>query len=345
MAEVLLYGSINEYSAKDFIKSLDALSDTESLSVRLNSEGGSVDYGWGMVNKFHEFSGEKKVVVDGQAASMGAYFLAYADYAEAYDTSNFVIHRGSYGSWLENSEYFTDALKENLNNVNSSLRKALESKIDVEKLERIKKVTIDEIFSMDDRVDVILTAKEAKTIGLIDKIIKITPSKTAQLNSEMIQVAAKYNFKPDNLLIDANTEDLELNNDSKIMNLTELQAKHPDLYNEVLAKGRTAGVEAEKDRVKSWLEFSEVDAKKASEGIESGKSITMADISAFSLTAIKAQGILDAEDNSENEGTTPPSGEGEANRAEGGASADASNKEIEDFKAKVRANLNIQKKR
>jgi len=160
------------------------------ITVRLNTGGGEPDYGFGMVAKFKEYTGKKTVKIDGKAYSMGAYIAMYADDVEALDVSNLMIHRAAYPTWFEESEYFTDGLRQNLVDTNKSLEAALRGKIDVEEFEKLKDVKVKDIFSMDDRIDVFLTAKEAKKIGLVSKIIKITPSKAAEINSH-VKIAAE----------------------------------------------------------------------------------------------------------------------------------------------------------
>jgi len=73
MAEVLLYGDIYSQRARDFIKEVDTASG-EDLTVRVNSFGGDVDYGWGMIAKFSEHKGKKSVKIDAAAHSMAAFF-------------------------------------------------------------------------------------------------------------------------------------------------------------------------------------------------------------------------------------------------------------------------------
>jgi len=70
--EVLLYGEMYSWSARDFISAVEDAKGSD-LSVRVNSMGGDVDYGYGMIAKFKEFEGKKSVKVDGSAASMAAF--------------------------------------------------------------------------------------------------------------------------------------------------------------------------------------------------------------------------------------------------------------------------------
>ncbi len=282
MNEFLIYGSINALTASEFITQMnDAEGD---ISVRINSGGGEPDYGWGMVAKFKEYEGKKTVKVDGKAYSMGLYLTAYADNVEALDVSTFMIHRAAYPSWFEGSELFTEELKGNLANINKSLETAFRNKVNVEEFEKMKGVKIKDIFSMDDRKDVFLTAKEAKKIGLVSKVIKITPQKAAEINKNVKLAAsadADLNVEaPEVVKTDNNIK----NQIQSKMNKSELKEKHPELYAEIFG----LGVEQEKERVSAWSKWREIDAELAMKGIESGEEIKPSDVQEFQVNGFKA---------------------------------------------------------
>lgn len=282
MNEFLIYGSINSFTSSEFIKSMNEADG--DITVRINSGGGEPDYGWGMVAKFKEYEGKKTVKVDGKAYSMGAFIAMYADNVEALDVSTFMVHRAAYPTWFEGSEYFTAELKENLTNINKSLEKAFKNKVNVEEFEKMKGVKVKDIFSMDDRVDVFLNAKEAKKIGLVSKVVKITPKKAAEINSN-VQLAASVDT---DLTVEAPKEkpakqDIQTQINTK-MNKSELKEKHPELYAEIFG----LGVEQEKERVSAWAKWKDIDAKLTMEGIESGNDMKASDISEFQVSALKS---------------------------------------------------------
>jgi len=290
--EVLLYSNINEYSSAEFINSINELEDSDELVVRVNTKGGNPEYGWGMVAKFAEFKGKKSVKVDGQAHSMGLMFLAYADNVEILDVAEGVLHRAAYPSWFEQSENFSDELKGNLERINTSLMTAFKNKVDVSIFEQIKGVKLKTVFSMDDRIDVFLTAKEMKKIGLVNKVNKITPKKAAELvaignkDESVISIAAEY------------IEDKPKNNNK--MTIEDLKANHVEVYNKVFNLGSTAGVADRNDTVNAWLTFNDVDAKAVSEGIKSGDKLSQAK----SMELMRKEFSKDALAK-EAEGTTP----------------------------------------
>lgn len=276
MDEILIYGDIWTYSAADFISAFSATDQfgnpkiKDSVVVRINSNGGSPEYMWGMVTKFGEFQGQKMIKVDGKAHSSALFFLAYADDVEAVDVASGVLHRAAYPSWYE-SDYMTENQKMDLVNINKHLKAAFEAKIDVEKFEKLKGITLDAVFSMDSRIDVSLTAQEMKKIGLINRIVSITPQKKTKISARMIEVAAKYGLKPEEELPEITAEKVITKQTNKNMTIEEIRAQHPAVFAQILAMGAAS----EKDRVQAWMAFVDVDTKAVAEGIESSAAPTM----------------------------------------------------------------------
>jgi ATP-dependent protease ClpP protease subunit len=313
MSEILIYGGINSLTATEFINSMNE-ADGE-ITVRINTDGGEPEYGWGMVAKFKEFDGTKNVKVDGKAYSMGAFIAMYADNVTALDVSRFLIHRAAYSSWVEDfyfnpdSEYYNPGMLENVQSINSSLEKALRNKIDVKKFEELKGVKVKDIFSMEDRIDVFLTAQEAKKVGLISKIEKITPKKAAEINS-VAKLAASYDG---DITVEApKSPNQKEDNPETNTNMTvkELKEKHPALYAQVFDSGVENGVEKESERVKAWGAWKEIDPEKAIAGIESGKEIKPSDISEFQVNALKAAQKKGVENDTPKDVTPSADGEG-----------------------------------
>ena len=336
--ELLIYGNIYTQSSIDFITGMGEANSDEELVVRLNTDGGDVLYGWGMIAKFIEHEGPKLVKVDGKAYSMGAYFCAYADNVEALDVSSFMIHRAAYSSWFEGSEYFTDELKSQLEDVNKKLMAALKAKIDVAKFEQIKGVKLKDVFSMNGRIDVLLTAQEAKQIGLVNKISKITPKKMKAINSEMNRVAASFtgveniegptsnDVEPVVASIDKTNNNNNSKNDGK-MSPEEFRKQHPEAAKAM----EDNAVKAERDRVNAWLKFNDIDAKAVAEGIESGENISQTAMADFSKKMFSAQALKDVKD--DNPKTV------ETKEEKPNASGEKS--ELENFEAKVASDLGL----
>lgn len=292
MNELLVYGDIYSFSASEFIKAFSQI-EGENVVVRVNTNGGDPQMAFGMAARLKEFSGEKVVKIDGKAYSSGLFFALYADKVEALDVSEFLIHRAAYGDWFEGSEFFTAELKSNLERINKSLEAAFRNKVDVKAFEDMKGVKVKDIFSMDQRLDVFFTAQEAKSIGLVDKIVKITPQKKSKVNALMMSAAAKYTgiedvqWKPAKETEASNkphTEKVNSKTNNK-MTIEQLKAEHPELFAKVFGDG----VKAERDRVGAWLKFNDTDAKAVVEGIESGENLSQTAMADFTVKMVSAQ--------------------------------------------------------
>lgn len=291
--EILLYGPIFSQSSADFINSINEIGDGEDLVVRVNTPGGEVTAGWGMVAKFKEFAGNKSVKIDGQAMSMGFMFAAYADDVEALDVSQFMLHRAAYPSWYE-KELMTEEEKSNLIGMNRSLEAAVRAKIDVQKFESIFGKKIKDIFSMDDRINVFMTAKQAKEIGLISSISKITPQKKDKIKADFDSVTAKYaeSFKAvAAFYAEAELPKVQTNKPNTVMTKESLKAEHPDLYASIVKEG----IENERDRAGAWLAYIDADQKTVVDGIKSGSELKQTQMAELSLKAVQltAKGAIE----------------------------------------------------
>lgn len=291
--EILLYSGIDSLSSSEFIREMDEAA-AEDVTVRVNCPGGTPEYGWGMVAKLAEHPGKKKVKVDGQAYSMGLFFLCYADDSEGLDVSEYLVHRAAYSQWFESSpEYFTDPMRENLTRINASLEKAFRAKVDVALFEELKGVKVKDIFSMDSRIDVFLSAKEAKKIGLIKSIVNITPTKKAEIESRMSAVAEKITAQYTGTKPPKETEPK-----NTIMTLAELKANHPAIYAQAVAEGVINGVSQEKERVEACMVFVEIDPMAVKAAIESGKPLSPKQMAELSLKSFSAESLKKTEGSS-----------------------------------------------
>jgi len=320
--EILIYGGINAYSAERFIDAVNALPEGSDLILRINTNGGSPEDMTGMIAKFKEFKGNKKIIVDGKAYSSGAYFLLYADAEniEMSDTSKIMIHRAAYPSWIEGSkEHMTEERKSILKGVNDNLRSALEARISTDDFKSVTKVGFDEIFSMDSRVDVFLDAKQAKKLGLVSKVNVLTPKRKKQIDAEYISIAAEYNgiktqdvvgINPAVSPVLAGSQKLNV---KKKMTKEEFKEQDSKAYGEIVAEGEAK----EKDRAAAWNVWASVDAKKVLAGIESGLPMGMKDTQEFLLASNSSKEVSGIEGvNAEPVQTTKVETELEAEAAE-----------------------------
>lgn len=261
--ELYLYSPIYDFVAENLISQLEE-NTNEDITLRMNTPGGEVFAGWGVIAKMQEHKGKITVKIDGAVMSMGAVILPFADKVEALDVSTIMLHRAS--MYIEN-----DADQVLLDTVNASLRAKLESKIDVKKLKELKGVSIKNLFEDEKRIDLFLTAKEAKAIGLIDKINTINPKELKAFNEKMFSIAAKH-------------EPITTLNPIK-MTIEKLKAENPDVFAQILA----LGVAQEKDRVEAILVFNEIDPVAVKAAVEGGKNLTQKQMADFALKAMSVK--------------------------------------------------------
>lgn len=310
MVDILLYGSIWQYTAMwffDQIKEAQEKNADATFNVRINTEGGSPEYGMGVIKKIQEISDLiDRIIVDMQAHSMGLFLLCYVDKekTEANDTAQAVLHRAAYPTWMENASDFQGSIYADiLTKTNKDLEKAFRARVDVAVLEALpqfvdKNIKLKDIFSMESRVEVLLTASDLKKIGLINKINKITPTKSAEVKTLATVFAdckSVEDFKMAAQAINP-TAKSETQNDT-IMDLKELKEKHPAIYQAAKADGITEGIAQEKERIEAIMVFADVDLKACVSAIESGKPLSAKaqaemmrkSVSAESLKALKKE--------------------------------------------------------
>lgn len=301
--EILLYGSLYSYNIVDFISAMNEAKGSD-ITVRVNTPGGDVYDTWGGIAKFAEHTGKKTIKVDGEASSMGLFLLCFSSDTECLPASTGTLHRAAYPRWFEESDQFTEAQKAALAETNLHLRNALEKKINAQKLFELKGVTLDQVFDLNNRIDVKLTAQDMLAIGLVNRITPLTAALTAQVEAYKQRAAACAN----GTLVTTVTATQQPTQTNK-MDKATLKAQHPALYAEIVAEG----ISAENERVKAWMEFESIDPKVVAEGIKGGKEIKPSDFAKFQATAIAkiGKGQLKAEspketptDENPNEGLT-----------------------------------------
>lgn len=340
--DILMYGYIGEYSARDFFEKIAEAqkeNEDEELVFRINTDGGNPQFGWGMLAKMNEVD-NKKVKVDGAANSMGAFACLYCEDVEAVDTAEFCIHRAAH-SYEAYPEYFDDLEQKRLANINSKLKKAFKARVDLEKFEEITGKTIEDIFSMDSRVEVTLTAEEAKQCGFINSVVKLTPKRKQEIAAfkESATVDTKVDGPKDKKApIKANQEKSNPTQKKDHMTLEELKAQHPALYNAAFEAGEKAGVKKENDRVMAWKAFDAIDAKKVNEGITKGEELTTRHMAEFQATAMSSDYLSKLKKDSAKEVTT------EANKDNVDPTLDAKAKEIATFGSEIDAHLGVKPK-
>lgn len=248
----------------------------------MNTPGGSVYDGYGAIAKFNEFDGNKAIKVDGRADSFGAYFVAFCptDSVECLDVSSFTFHRAALPSWAEaDANYFTDEIKAQLNKINTSLRSGIESKVTAQKWKAVTGVSLDEMFSLDSRIDVTIDAAQAKKLGLVARVNKITPQKLSEIKAYSTELAASYEQFVE---AETTTENLKPNK----MTIQDVKAN-----SEVYAALKAEILAEEKDRIDAYSAFSEIDPKAVVDAIVSGEAYKASFGAKMQVKQMSAEGI------------------------------------------------------
>jgi hypothetical protein len=203
---------------------------------------------------------------------MAFYMTLFFNEVVAFDVSTFMIHRAA--GIVESKEE-----QEFLKGVNAKLREKLEARIDQAKLKEIKDVTLDDIFDGESRIDVFLTAEQAKEIGLVSKIERID---TKEMNAMTEKFVAFYDSDSEPRGSGSAPQGSEENSDQtkasdnnnqkngKQMTKEELKAQHPEIYKAVYDEG----VQNERDRVEALSEYVDVDPESVKSMISEGKEPT-----------------------------------------------------------------------
>lgn len=277
--EILLYTSVSAWSASDFIASMEQCKN-EDVCIRMNTPGGSVYDGYGIIAKYNEFPNKKQIKVDGRADSFGAYFLCYTDVndVECLDVSSFTFHRAAMPAWFEaDANYFTEEVKAQLNQINGTLRAALESKCTAAKFKSITGTSLDDMFSLNSRIDVKINAEQAKKMGLVSKVNKITPLKLAEIKAYSLDLAAE-------LTTHVQTENTE------VMTIQDVKADSA-LYASLKAEIKTEVLAEEKIRISAFAAWKNVDAKAVLEHIVNGDAYNDAIGANMHVKTLSAKGI------------------------------------------------------
>lgn len=302
--EILLYSGIYSFVAEELIVAMEENMGSP-ITMRVNSGGGDVHSTWGIIAKMIEH-GDVSIKVDGAAMSSASNLLMYAKSVEALDVSNFVLHRADGYISNPDDQAFLDK-------VNKDLKAKMTAKIDADKFLAITGYTIEQLFNPETRINVYLSAKQMKEIGVVTKINKVNPSEIKAFNEQM-RIAANHQIeKPVN---------------KNSMTLAEFKAQHPAIYAEAVAEG----IAKEKDRVEAFMVFAEADIAGVKKGIEDGKEMSSKMMAEFSMKVMAKGKLANVKEDGADPIVTDPAGTPKTD----------AEKKIAAFEAEVKKNLTAQ---
>lgn len=311
-SEIYLYSPIYSEIAQRIAEQIESMMD-EEITLRVNSPGGSVFAGWSIAAKMAEH-GNVHLIIDGAAMSMAMSLFPYAKSVTATDVAQFMMHRAD-------MFVYTDEEKQLLARINKDMLAKYKSKVDAELFKSITGLSLEEVFSSEDRKDIYLSAKQAKQIGLVDKITKLNPVDLKAYESRVFDIAATGPMDPPKP---------EPKNPINTMTLEEIKAQNPAVFAQIIA----LGVAQEKDRVGAWMAFQSIDPEAVATGIEGTDAPSATAVAKFQAKAISANLKSEVES-----GSAKPI----ATNAEATALTE-DQKKIKDFQSEVNKNLGIKEK-
>lgn len=282
---IAVFQDIYSWTAEEFVKAInDAERFNEDIEVHISTNGGEVEQTFAMLIRLQEFKGNKSIIVDGKAYSMGGFFCLYSDTVEAYDVSQFMLHRAAFPKWYEESELFTEEVAKRLNTINGILKKRMKLKLDETAFEEVAGMTIDEMFEGEQK-DVFFTAKEAKKIGLISKIRTLDAVAKMEINAicEDLKITAMYKDKDVSEGPKGQANSQSINKINK-MTIDELKKDHPEVV-KALKDEFKKDVEA---TISAWAEWKDVNPTSVIDGIASMEAPTAKDYSKFQKEMAKS---------------------------------------------------------
>lgn len=250
-------------SPKDFA---NLSNDGEDIEVVINSRGGSVTDASEIFTALKDYKGQVTAKIVGFAGSCASWIAMAADKVKISPMGFIMIHNASSVAIGDNREM--DSAGNMLKTVDEAIRNAYKEKTGLSD-EELKDLMDNETWFNSSKAleknfaDEIMFEEEALVSNSFFNDLKI-PSK------EILNIISK------------NQEERE----EVVMDLKELQEKHPDLYNEVMNLGKEEGRKEERERIQN-IENLEVDGFK--ELVNRAKFETFESPEKLAMNILKAQ--------------------------------------------------------
>ena len=266
--ELYLYSGIYDFTAEDLIAAMEE-NKSDKVTLRINSPGGSVFAGWGIIAKMQELD-SVSIKVDGAAMSMAGYFLLFSDNVEALDVSTFMFHRAD--MYVSNPEQ-----QAFLDKVNSTLRAKMEARIGSAKFKAVTGTSIKDLFESEKRIDLFLDAKQMKELGIVKTITKLKPAEAKAFNDKLYAVAATAAPAPTSL---PNPNPIK-------MTIEKLKAEFSDVFAAIFKQG----VDEERDRTGALLAYMPADPEAVTKLIKDGGKLTQTMQAEFGVKMLNASAL------------------------------------------------------
>mgnify|MGYP003591312741 FL=1 len=287
-AEIMIYGEIGDYwdglDASTLAARIKAASG-DSITVRLNTPGGSVFTAQAFYSLLRASGKTVNVFIDGICASAGTIISSAGDSVNMPENAIFMIHNPMTSLYGANAEEMRETA-DILDKVQETIIAAYRNKTG-QTDEKLKELMAKDSY---------LTASEAKELGFIDNILEpFAVAATMQggvLNVNGTKISSERLKNMPKSFVNV-VESVKTKGVTTVMNLAELQANHPEIYQAALEQGKTSvdtktieanAAKAERERIKdihaSALPGHE---KIVAEAVENGW-----DAGKFAIAALKA---------------------------------------------------------
>jgi len=150
-------------SIDDFIASIPE--DDDVIDMRLNSPGGVVSEGWGIVDKLRMTGKKITATIEGQASSMASIILLAASERKAYKHATLLIHDAYYPEYTLSGAYHKEDLEKLAQQLDEDNRRALDFMVERTGADR---ETLEAIMKEDKPMDM----EKAKELGFIHEILE-----------------------------------------------------------------------------------------------------------------------------------------------------------------------------
>lgn len=263
IADMYRYWGYTCTSPKDFA---DLSNDDEDIEVVINSRGGSVTDASEIFTALKDYKGQVTAKIVGFAGSCASWIAMAADKVKISPMGFIMIHNAS--SYASGDNRDMDSTSNMLKTVDEAIRNAYKEKTGLSDKE-LKDLMDNETWFNSSKAleknfaDEIMFEEEALVSNSFFNDLKI-PSK------EILNI------------INKNQEERE----EVVMDLKELQEKHPELYNEVMNLGKEEGRKEERERIQN-IENLEVDGFK--DLVNKAKFETFESPEKLAMNILKAQ--------------------------------------------------------
>lgn len=263
--ELILYGEIRSskpwwsegqlITHEEFLKDMKTLRNKNKVTVRINSRGGDVFAAQAIYTHLKTLKAKVEIIIEGIAASAATIITCAGDTVKTSPGSAFMIHNPSITVWDSFESKDLAQLKDMLDSVKNCIIETYCTKTTLSKVELAE--------MMDN--ETWLTGREAVEKGFCDELLEDTKVTNNILNNRMLLVNNVAHdlsgfknmpvFEPINIKKDpeegatgTEPENLPKENEeegSKNMTLEEIQAKHPQLVEQI----RNGAKQEERERI------------------------------------------------------------------------------------------------